>query len=63
MFLDIKPNSDNEGKNVTVSLYYQSVCPGCKDWVNEILVPTYKKMGKYLVIELVCYGNSRVRKF
>ena len=44
---------------VDVTLYYEALCPGCMQFVETELYPTYQKLGKYINVGLVPYGNSR----
>ena len=44
---------------VDVTLYYEALCPGCMQFVETELYPTYQKLGKYINVVLVPYGNSR----
>lgn len=54
-----KPNLNlKDDPNVVVSLYYESLCPYCKSWVTDSLIPTYEKLGKYMTVEMIPYGNA-----
>ena len=44
---------------IDVTLYYEALCPGCMQFVETELYPTYQKLGKYINVGLVPYGNSR----
>ena len=44
---------------VDATLYYEALCPGCMQFVETELYPTYQKLGKYINVGLVPYGNSR----
>lgn len=50
---------------VTVSLYYESLCPGCKQVILQQLYPTYQSLRGtgILKINLVPYGNARQRYY
>ncbi|KAI1286710.1 Gamma-interferon-inducible lysosomal thiol reductase [Halotydeus destructor] len=43
---------------VKVSLYYETLCPYCRDFITGQLYPTFKKVGPILDIDLVPYGNA-----
>jgi interferon gamma-inducible protein 30 len=53
-----KPSSNFKADNVIVTLYYESLCGGCHDWINQELVPTYEKLSKYMTVGFVPYGNA-----
>ena len=58
LLLQQRPNLNE--LQVSVTLYYEALCPGCHDWINDQLVPTYEKLGKYMNFEFVPYGNAKV---
>ncbi|VEN59993.1 unnamed protein product [Callosobruchus maculatus] len=43
-----------------VSLYYESLCGGCGDWIRTQLHPVYSEFEDYLEIDLVPWGFSMV---
>ena len=45
---------------VNVTLYYESLCPGCKMFITEQLYPVYDQLKGIINITLVPYGNARV---
>merc|ERR1712165_497823 len=54
-----KSNTDSKtDQNVVVSLYYETLCPYCKAWINDELIPTYEKLQQYMTVEFVPYGNA-----
>merc|ERR1712018_224269 len=53
-----KPKDD---QHVVVSLYYESLCPYCKSWISDELIPTYEKLTKYMSVEFIPYGNAHQR--
>jgi interferon gamma-inducible protein 30 len=44
---------------VKVSLYYETLCPGCIGFVKDQLYPVYVKIPDYVNLDLVPYGNSK----
>jgi len=48
---------------VKVALYYESLCPGCRNFIQTQLFPTFQKLDSsgILDIELVPYGNAQER--
>ena len=48
----------SESKPPLISLYYESLCPGCHDFITGQLVPTYQKLDTLVNVELVPYGNA-----
>jgi len=51
-----KPNS--KADHVKITLYYESLCGGCHQWINQEMYPTYQKLGKYMEVDFVPYGNA-----
>ncbi|XP_044259387.1 gamma-interferon-inducible lysosomal thiol reductase-like [Tribolium madens] len=47
---------------VKVSLYYESLCPFCRQFVTQELYPGYKKIKDFLLIDLVPFGKANVTK-
>lgn len=43
---------------VQFTLYLESLCPDCQDFVREQLFPTYKKLSTIIDLRLVPYGNA-----
>jgi len=44
---------------VDITLYYESLCPDCRDFWTKQLFPTYQKVGSIMNITLVPYGNAK----
>ena len=53
----MQPKADH----VKVTLYYEALCGGCHQWISDEMYPTYQKLGKYMDIDFVPYGNADVR--
>jgi interferon gamma-inducible protein 30 len=46
---------------VQVSLYVEALCPYCKGYFNEHLVPTYDQLGSQVMnVQVVVFGNARI---
>ncbi|XP_014668005.1 PREDICTED: uncharacterized protein LOC106809440 [Priapulus caudatus] len=43
---------------VSFSLYYESLCPACREMIQSVLYPTWKKIGSIMNVTLVPYGNA-----
>ncbi|GAU93315.1 hypothetical protein RvY_05276 [Ramazzottius varieornatus] len=44
---------------VHVELYYESLCPDCKNFIKEQLFPTAQKVGKIMNLTLIPFGNAK----
>ncbi|XP_016331558.1 gamma-interferon-inducible lysosomal thiol reductase-like [Sinocyclocheilus anshuiensis] len=53
-----KPNA----APVNVSLYYESLCPGCRQFLVLQLVPTFIMLQDIMDIDLVPYGNAQEKE-
>jgi len=51
-----KPSA--KADHVKVTLYYEALCGGCHDWILNEMFPTYQKIGKYMEVDFVPYGNA-----
>ena len=47
---------------IKITLYYESLCGGCREFITSQWFPTYKKLNAtgILQLELVPYGNAQV---
>lgn len=52
-FLNVSKNEP-----VQLTLIYESGCPGCQQFITEVLYPQMSKLGRYINLELVPYGNA-----
>lgn len=57
-------NELNEQKAVNdlvkVTVYYEALCPDSKFFILHQLVPAYKSLRKFLILDLVPYGKAEV---
>ena len=47
---------------ISIQAYYEALCGGCIHFITQELEPTYKKLKKYLNVQLYPYGNTRESK-
>ncbi|KAF4086489.1 hypothetical protein AMELA_G00106990 [Ameiurus melas] len=55
----VQVNSSRSADPVTVSLYYESLCPGCRQFLVLQLMPTFIMLNDIMNVELVPYGNAQ----
>lgn len=54
---------DVAAQPVNFTLYYESLCPGCRDFFREQLYKTYQTLGDSVMnLTLVPYGNAKESK-
>lgn len=51
--------STTEAPKVAFTLYYESLCPDCQQFIGQQLYPTYLKIGQIINLTLVPYGNAQ----
>ncbi|KHN88797.1 GILT-like protein F37H8.5 [Toxocara canis] len=53
---------ETKNKRVKLALLYESLCNGCQNMITKTLYPiVYKDFGAYVDIELVPYGNAKIK--
>lgn len=50
--------STTEAPKVAFTLYYESLCPDCQQFIGQQLYPTYLKISQIINLTLVPYGNA-----
>lgn len=55
----IKPNETVPP--VSITLYYETLCPDCRIFISEQLFPTWLMLKDIMSVTLVPYGNAQVR--
>ncbi|KPI94816.1 Gamma-interferon-inducible lysosomal thiol reductase [Papilio xuthus] len=48
-----------ENDSVLLQVYYECLCPGCRQFYTEKLKPVIEKLGQYINIKTYPYGNAR----
>ena len=49
-----------QAPRVELELYYESLCPDCREFITGQLISTYRKVADIMNITLVPYGNAEV---
>jgi len=59
--------ADSDSKDtiekVTVSVYYEALCPDSKFFVINQLLPVYESIQDYTIVDLVPYGKAQTKEF
>ncbi|TRY57422.1 hypothetical protein DNTS_031419 [Danionella cerebrum] len=50
---------DPEVPQVEISLYYESLCPGCRSFITEQLFPTWVLLKDIMRVHLIPFGNAK----
>lgn len=58
-FLPLFAASAPTASPVGITLYYESLCPGCRAFIANQLYPTYTKVKDIMDVTLVPYGNAQ----
>lgn len=53
----------SNGTNVTVDVYYESLCSDSMRWIVNQLVPSYPELKNHLHVTLIPYGKATVSNF
>ncbi|CAH1971378.1 unnamed protein product [Acanthoscelides obtectus] len=55
-------SSSQAADKLKVSLYYESLCPGCRYFIQHQLYSVYTQFANYLELDMVPFGNAEFRK-
>ncbi|GFR63173.1 interferon-gamma-inducible lysosomal thiol reductase [Elysia marginata] len=60
----MEPSETIEVKPVNFTLYYESLCPDCQDFISSQLGPTWTKVKdtKLMTVTLLPFGNAREKQ-
>lgn len=48
---------------VEIALYYESLCGGCRQFIETQFYPTFQKVGQIMEVILVPYGNAQESRY
>ena len=51
--------SSSTAQRVNFTLYFESLCGGCRDFIKTQYYPTFKLIGSIMNVHLVPYGNAQ----
>ena len=51
----------NSSDSVKFTLYYESLCPDCKNFILKELYPVMQMVSEITELVLIPYGNAHVR--
>ncbi|GAA6104016.1 gamma-interferon-inducible lysosomal thiol reductase-like, partial [Tachysurus ichikawai] len=54
----VEGNSSRSADHVNVSLYYESLCPGCREFLVAQLMPTFIMLNDIMNLALIPFGNA-----
>ncbi|XP_060753899.1 gamma-interferon-inducible lysosomal thiol reductase-like [Neoarius graeffei] len=55
-------NSSRSAEPVNVTVYYESLCPDCQEFLALQLMPTFIMLNDIMGLELVAYGNAKEKQ-
>jgi interferon gamma-inducible protein 30 len=58
IYLWISPSTAQKADPVDITLYYESLCPGCRYFINHQYYRAFKSIGNIMNVGLVPYGNA-----
>ena len=50
----------SESAELSVTVYYECLCPDSKDFIANQLYPTWERLGKYFLVEFKPFGKATV---
>ncbi|KAK2831831.1 hypothetical protein Q7C36_016917 [Tachysurus vachellii] len=58
----VEVNTSRIADNVNVSLYYESLCPGCREFLVMQLMPTFIMLSDIMNMDLIPFGNAEEKQ-